>query len=82
KSFSGGEKQRLNILRAVLKKPKVLILDEPTSALDSHTSIRILNFLNEHIETLIVITHAQECKDLADEVIDVEQLFRITTPLT
>ena len=82
KSFSGGEKQRLNILRAVLKKPKVLILDEPTSALDSHTSMRILNFLNENIETLIVITHAQECKDLADEVIDVEQLFRITTPLT
>lgn len=76
KVFSGGEKQRLNILRAVLKKPKVLILDEPTSALDLNTSIKILSYLKEKIETLIVITHSQECIDLADEIIDVEQLFR------
>ncbi|MCY6412959.1 ABC transporter ATP-binding protein [Acinetobacter sp. VNH17] len=76
KSFSGGEKQRLNILRAILKKPRVLILDEPTSALDSKTAIQILNYLKTNVETLIVITHSQECRDLADEIINVEQLFQ------
>jgi len=75
KSFSGGEKQRLNILRAVLKKPKLLILDEPTSALDSNTALKIITFLKSHVETLIMITHSRECIKLADEIIDVEQLF-------
>ena len=76
KSFSGGEKQRLNILRAVLKKPKLLILDEPTSALDSNTALKIITFLKSHVETLIMITHSRECIKLADEIIDVEQLFQ------
>ncbi|MCJ0829398.1 ABC transporter ATP-binding protein/permease [Acinetobacter sp. NIPH1876] len=76
KSFSGGEKQRLNILRAVLKKPKLLILDEPTSALDSNTALKIIIFLKSHVETLIMITHSRECIKLADEIIDVEQLFQ------
>lgn len=34
KSFSGGEKQRISLIRALLKKPKLIILDEPTAALD------------------------------------------------
>lgn len=77
KSFSGGEKQRLNILRAFLKKPKLMILDEPTSALDTKTAMKILNFLHDQIETLIVITHFKGCIELADEVVNVEKLFKI-----
>ena len=77
KSLSGGEKQRLNILRAFLKQPKVLILDEPTSALDPKTAVKILKFLQENIETVIVITHFKECMQLADEVVNVEELFAI-----
>ncbi|AQZ83438.1 hypothetical protein BUM88_18560 [Acinetobacter calcoaceticus] len=74
KSFSGGEKQRLNILRAILKKPKVLILDEPTSALDEKTATNIMDFIKSNVESIIFITHSQYLMNYADEIIDLNGL--------
>lgn len=73
KSFSGGEKQRLNILRAVLKKPKVLILDEPTSALDQSTATKIMHYLKENIESIIFITHSAYFIKFADDIINMDE---------
>ena len=57
--MSGGEKQRLSIARAILKKSSIILLDEATSSLDAETESKIqkaINFLTQG-RTTIVIAH-------------------------
>ena len=75
KSFSGGEKQRISIIRALLKKPQLLILDEPTAALDELTSLKLMPMIREQVSTIFMITHAGYAIELADEVLDFNLLL-------
>ena len=69
--FSGGERQRLALARALYKEPKVLIMDEPTSALDKKTEAIFINSLKKIKGTLtiILITHKDNILNSCDEVI-------------
>ncbi|MBC1605338.1 peptide cleavage/export ABC transporter [Listeria rocourtiae] len=56
-NFSGGQRQRLTIARALLKQPKVLILDEATSSVDAYTEKEIMQNLYQEDMTIIFIAH-------------------------
>jgi len=62
--LSGGEQQRINIIRALSLKPKLLLCDEPTGNLDSENSMKVTNLLkqlaDEFQSTLVVVTHDEK----------------------
>lgn len=58
-NFSGGQKQRLCVARAIVKKPKILILDDSMSALDTATENKLRNALKEKMKDTTVVMIAQ-----------------------
>ncbi|MDH3891058.1 MAG: ABC transporter ATP-binding protein/permease [candidate division Zixibacteria bacterium] len=69
-SISGGQKQRLALARALVAKPKILILDDCTSALDSRTETALWQRLHEVMPgmTAILITHRPDTLESADNI--------------
>ena len=65
-NFSGGQKQRLCIARAILKKPKILILDDSTSAVDTKTDRLIRKGLKEDLPEMTKIVIAQRISSIED----------------
>ena len=65
-NFSGGQKQRLCIARAILKKPKILILDDSTSAVDTKTDKLIRKALREDLPEMTKIVIAQRISSIED----------------
>ena len=66
KNVSGGQKQRLCIARALLKKPKILILDDSTSAVDTHTDAMIRKAFREEIPGTTKLIIAQRISSIQD----------------
>jgi ATP-binding cassette subfamily B protein len=73
-NVSGGQKQRLCIARALLKKPKILILDDSTSAVDTATDARIRESFKKYIPETTKIIIAQRISSVmdADKIIVME----------
>lgn len=65
-TVSGGQKQRLCIARALLKKPKIIILDESTSAVDTATDKRIRRALEKKLSGVTRLTIAQRISSVVD----------------
>ena len=71
RKFSGGQRQRLNIARALYIKPEVLVFDEPTSALDEEARLSFIHLivsLSKSV-TVIVVSHDDEVIKCSDEVL-------------
>ncbi|WFA07992.1 ABC transporter ATP-binding protein [Tissierella sp. Yu-01] len=70
-NFSGGQKQRLTIARALIKSPKILILDDSTSAIDMTTDAKIQKIFKEELSHITTIIIAQRISSIqhADRII-------------
>lgn len=76
--ISGGEKQRVALLRTLVTKPEVLLMDEPFSALDTQLKEKLYPSFGELIKSLdipvLIITHDNdEAKILADKIIHIDK---------
>jgi ABC-type bacteriocin/lantibiotic exporter with double-glycine peptidase domain len=72
-NISGGQKQRLLIARALVKKPRILLLDEATSALDNKTQAIVTASLNRRKVTRVAIAHRLSTIHGADQIIVMKQ---------
>lgn len=75
-TFSGGEQQRINIARAIIAKPRFLLVDEPTASLDTKTKdivIRLILDLKQNGTSVLLITHDEyTLQKLSDKTIHLQ----------
>ena len=71
-NLSGGQKQRLSIARALVRKPKILMLDDSTSALDLKTEAKLLAAIKKYQCTMFIVTQKVSTAMEADKILLIE----------
>src|SRR5699024_4130084 len=67
-TLSGGQQQRISIARALIRKPKILLLDDRTSALDLQTEARLLRAIDQYECTILIITQKISTAKRSDRI--------------
>ena len=77
KELSGGEKQRVAILRAIANTPKLILADEPTGNLDKQNTLSVINILQELVKqykiSIVIATHNLEITKRFDKIIKLSE---------
>lgn len=70
--LSGGEQQRVSVIRAIVRKPKILFADEPTASLDTARSRDLMSALiklHKEGQTIIMVSHEEEFAKMAERIL-------------
>ena len=71
---SGGEKQKIALLRALNKSGRILVLDEPTSNYDQESEEEFIKLISElKYDIIIIVTHSEKIVNIANKVIKLEK---------
>ena len=74
-ALSGGEQQRVAVIRAIVSAPQLILCDEPTASLDSKNVYifmeALLKLQRESRSTIVIVTHDQQVYDYGDEKIQI-----------
>lgn len=84
-TFSGGEKQRVNLARGLVSRPRLLLLDEPTASLDPNTTEKIITLIealkSDGVAMLAIFHHPELVKRMADNIVQLEPPIGIVKTL-
>ncbi|MEE4378110.1 MAG: ATP-binding cassette domain-containing protein [Candidatus Competibacteraceae bacterium] len=84
-TFSGGEKQRVNLARGLVAKPRLLLLDEPTASLDPDATDRVVKLIedlkSDGVAMLAVLHQPELVARMADDVVTLHQPIMTQPPL-
>ena len=76
-TLSGGEKQRISILRAIINKPKLILADEPTGSIDEFNKEKIFSLFKDIIDfynsSILIVTHDNNVSKISNKILNLSR---------